>query len=130
MTPREADKWRRKWEESKLKVSRAKRSDYSGDEDVLSNFKMSEQVGVRPEKAILVRITDKLARIGQLLDKEESSVPDETITDTMLDLANYADLLAMVYENRVKKGNNSFVGRVKNDKGEVVYEAERENPLR
>lgn len=50
--------------------------------------------------ALLVRISDKYNRIVNLMDKE-NQVKDETIEDTILDLANYLIIWAM--ERRLKK---------------------------
>ena len=53
------------------------------------------ELGVEPWKGILVRMSDKWARIVQLSTKE-AAVKDETIEDTLLDLANYALLCILV----------------------------------
>ena len=40
--------------------------------------------------AICIRLEDKLWRLEQLIGGKERRVADETIADTLLDLANYA----------------------------------------
>lgn len=40
--------------------------------------------------AILVRLNDKLSRLEVLMSGENAKVKDESINDTLLDLANYA----------------------------------------
>lgn len=77
-----------------------KNADYAGSEDCFRNFRFSAIVGVSPERAILVRVADKLARVSNLLDKE-SQVKDEHITDTLLDMINYLAILkAMLSEQQ------------------------------
>jgi hypothetical protein len=66
----------------------AKNSDYASDEDPFANFRTFGELG------ILVRMSDKFARLKTLLiDKKEVVVSDETVEDTILDLATYAALL-------------------------------------
>ena len=67
---------------SGVEMIKAKNKDYAKDADPWANFRMAELIGVGLEKAILVRISDKLARISNLIDKEET-VKDEKITDTV-----------------------------------------------
>ena len=44
-------------------------------------------------KGILTRLVDKVTRIGNLIDKEEGEVNDESIFDTIQDLINYSAIL-------------------------------------
>lgn len=74
-----------------VELSKLKNADYA-DEDPFKNFRMSVQVGVSPERAILVRLSDKISRISRLLDKEPS-VCTERIEDTILDGINYLAIL-------------------------------------
>ena len=69
-----------------------KNADYAEENSPFKNFKISETVGVPVERAILVRMTDKMSRISNLLDKEES-VKGESINDSLDDLINYAGIL-------------------------------------
>jgi hypothetical protein len=73
-------------------IVRKKNSDYSNGGDPFKNFKMSLQVGVDPARAILVRISDKISRISNLLDRE-AAVKDESIQDTLCDAINYLAIL-------------------------------------
>lgn len=83
-----------------------KNSDYATDENAFKNFEMSTQVGVDPSRAILVRISDKLSRVSNLLGKE-ASVKDERIEDTLNDIINYSAILKAYELSRNKKQNTS-----------------------
>jgi len=77
-----------------------KNHDYAEDSDVYSGFKICEKLGVcKAEEGIIVRITDKLGRVVQLL-KKDAKVSDESIHDTLIDLANYALLLDGLRNNK------------------------------
>ena len=76
-----------------LSVLEKKNHDYSGEVDVLKNFRVSAQVaGVTTEQGILTRLMDKMSRIGNLLQRE-ASVKDESIHDTIMDAINYLAIL-------------------------------------
>lgn len=77
-----------------------KNSDYGAEGDPFKNFNLAKLVDVPADRAILVRITDKLSRISNLLDKP-AKVEDEKLEDTILDLINYAAIL-LVYINNNK----------------------------
>lgn len=56
--------------------------------------------------AVLVRIYDKYSRLKTLkLDKEKAMVKDESIKDTLMDLANYCimELIEMLVDENNKK---------------------------
>lgn len=86
-----------------IEIIREKNSDYSKNGDAFSNFRFAELVGISPERAILVRVSDKLARISNLLDKE-NEVKDETIYDTILDMINYMAILHAFLLDRSRTG--------------------------
>jgi hypothetical protein len=71
--------------------------DYGTGQDPLANLRASGELGVPPWVGCLVRCRDKLSRIESLLAKgeEQRAVRDESLEDTMLDMANYL-LLAVV----------------------------------
>jgi len=71
-----------------------KNHDYATGEDPYANFRMASLVGVDPRRAVLVRMSDKLARIANCLDKP-CAVTDESVVDTLKDLAAYAGILAV-----------------------------------
>lgn len=68
--------------ENMLKTYEAKNADYGNSFD-----ETCDKFGLI---AAIVRMQDKLNRIIQLANKEHSQKVDESIQDTLLDLANYA----------------------------------------
>lgn len=79
-----------------------KNTDYSGTINPFRNFEIVEKIGVASaEQGILVRMTDKISRISNLLDKEPE-VFDERIEDTLIDLANYSIILKCYLEYKRK----------------------------
>lgn len=84
-----------------LAIVEKKNTDYATDIDPWKNFRFAQMVGVPVDRAILVRMSDKLARISNTLDKG-TKVLDETTEDTLLDLINYAAILKAYLENGKK----------------------------
>lgn len=83
-----------------IEISKKKNNDYSGpNRNPFANFRIAETYGIPAEKAILVRMSDKMARIATALDRE-LLVDDETVSDTLKDLANYSMILLMYLENK------------------------------
>lgn len=81
-----------------LALVKIKNNDYATGDDPWKNFRFAEIVGVPVERAILVRMSDKLARISNILGKT-AEVKDESITDTLLDLINYTAILKAYIDN-------------------------------
>ena len=85
-----------------------KNRDYAGT-DYLSNFLMCERMGIPAWKGTLIRLSDKFSRVINIAKTEEISVTDETVVDTLMDLAVYAILTRILYENsragNVRKGD-------------------------
>ena len=81
-----------------------KNSDYAGADDAFRNFRESEGFGISVPKAVMVRISDKWSRIKNLIDKP-GKVADESITDTILDLAVYSIILKLTLDEQNQKSN-------------------------
>lgn len=85
---------------TKMKDILLKKGNDYANEDRLSNFKLAGGIcGIKPEQNCLSLIAVKVARLGVLLnsDKEPSN---ESVKDSVLDLANYAILLSMILEDK------------------------------
>lgn len=86
-------------------ITKAKNSDYTGDTtDPFYNFRHVEELGIcTVEQGFLTRMTDKLSRLKALtVDEVNAKVKDESVQDTLLDLANYCILFAAY----LKENNN------------------------
>ena len=79
-------------------ILKLKGEDYAN-EDVLSNFKSAgSNIGISPELQCLSLIATKVARLGNLLSGKKPN--NESVSDSILDLSNYTDLLyCLVNEN-------------------------------
>lgn len=89
----------------------SKSQDYAQQIDVLSNFKLAGTIcGLTPELNCLSLIATKVARLGVLL-KSENAPNNESIRDSILDLANYAVLLDMIQaekESHVERSSSTI----------------------
>jgi hypothetical protein len=79
-----------------------KNADYAKTTDPLSNLRQCEAFGIPAWKGVLIRITDKFSRVTQLGSGKEAQVKDESIEDTLMDMAVYS-LLAIVLLREGKK---------------------------
>ena len=76
-----------------------KNKDYAGDE-YLSNFLMCEKhMGIPGWKGCIIRLSDKMARLMNMARTEEIAVSDESLADTLTDLAVYAIITRILYED-------------------------------
>jgi hypothetical protein len=76
-------------------LTQAKNADYAGHIDAFKNFQLIEiltEGRVSTAAGILVRLTDKLQRVANLLARP-AQVMDERIEDTLLDNAVYSIIL-------------------------------------
>jgi hypothetical protein len=90
-----------------VEVHDRKNHDYAGSE-YLSNFLMCERyMGIPAWKGCIIRLSDKMSRLMNIAKNEEISVSDETVTDTLTDLAVYAIITRILYENF--KGTKIYV---------------------
>lgn len=77
-----------------------KNADYAGDGDPFANFRLSAGLGVSPFLGCLVRMGDKWSRVQTLVRKgeENRAVVEESLTDTLRDLAVYSLIAICLYE--------------------------------
>lgn len=73
--------------------------------DTLFNLKICELIGIVPtaERGILVRVSDKFMRLISLVDiNEVNAVKNESFEDTIDDIHNYIDYLAIIRKKRLE----------------------------
>lgn len=88
-----------------VEITKKKNADYSGaGDDPFSNFRQIGgliQQSNACEIGFLTRMSDKFSRIGSFVAKGELQVKDESVDDTLLDLANCCILmLGFIVEKR------------------------------
>lgn len=88
--------YQKKFFSSLVELTKKKNHDYAGaSNDPFTNFLLVERSQiVSAEKGIMVRMMDKVSRINNFIDQGVLKVKDESIEDTLKDLANYSALLA------------------------------------
>jgi hypothetical protein len=91
-----------------LQLQEDKNHDYAqGGSVPFKNFELVEYMGVASvEQGLFVRLSDKYSRLASLL-QSDAKVKDEKITDTLVDLANYAVILKCYLEVKNGKDNRS-----------------------
>jgi hypothetical protein len=79
-----------------ISITEKKNADYAGKGgDAFNNFTRVEMLGIATtEQGFVTRMTDKLSRIISFMQNGELLVKDESVEDTLLDLANYCVLMA------------------------------------
>lgn len=115
MTKQEYLEFHKKCTELMVQITAAKNADYTGTSgDPFANFKKVEDLGIcSTEQGFMTRMMDKFMRINSFVQKGVLQVKDESIEDTLLDLANYSILFAGFI--RSKKGAQKKQGISKLD---------------
>jgi hypothetical protein len=105
----------------KKNILKLKGEDYAN-EDVLSNFKTAgANCGISAEQQCLSLIATKVARLGNLLSGKTPN--NESISDSILDLSNYTDLLyCLVNEDDKPKQKSLLKEMMKQDEKDGLYE--------
>lgn len=84
-----------------LETSKKKNADYTGGSpDPFSNFTSVEVLSIKTEVGFLTRMFDKMKRISSFVHQGELQVKDESVKDTLQDLANYCCLMAGYIESQ------------------------------
>lgn len=100
-----------------------KNADYSGNSGSMKNFELSAEItGIKMSKGILTRLVDKVTRIGNLIDKEDGEVKDESIFDTIQDLINYSAIL--YYGLKIERGK---IFQKDENKNEILVASEKDS---
>lgn len=100
-----------------VELHERKDADYGGG-DSLSNFKECEKFGIPAWKGVLIRMSDKWSRIRSLAVKNASV--NETMDDTLADLAVYSIICKML---RKKSGKRHMVSFIDIGTGDEILDA-------
>ena len=106
-----------------VETMEAKNADYSGAsaDDPFFNFTRVEALEIASaEQGFLTRMTDKFTRIISITKKGSAKVKDETIIDTLVDLANYSLLLAAYLESKKIVVSGVALEFGKDSQGDVI----------
>ncbi len=109
MTKQDYISFHEKFCSTMVEVTKKKNADYTGgSDDPFNNFRhignFVQVPGVDIVAAgFLTRMSDKFSRIGSFISKGELQVKEESVTDSLLDLANYSALLAGYLKEQADK---------------------------
>ena len=78
----------------------AKKHDY-GNTDIFANFRLSELAGIPAWQGSVVRMGDKYARISNFIKKGDFKFKEESIKDTLMDMAIYSLITIVLYEEEM-----------------------------
>ncbi len=76
-------------------LHRKKNQDYGSDEDPFANVRASEEFAIPAWLGSIVRANDKMTRLKTFARKRQ--LANETVEDSLLDLANYAVIALVLY---------------------------------
>lgn len=103
MRAKEFDKTYKELVDSRLALIQIKRNDYAGDDNVFSNFEeTSRELNITIDQVFLFWITIKRQRLANLLINCRTP-KNESVEDTLEDLANYVDLYNIYRRGRGDK---------------------------
>ena len=92
-----------------IEISRKKNADYTGgDDNPFANFQSVETLGISTEIGFLTRMNDKMMRISSFVKNGTLQVKDESVLDTLQDLANYAALFAGYLKSKQLQEKNTI----------------------
>lgn len=94
-----------------------KQHDYGADEDIFANFRLSELSGVPAWQGSVIRMGDKYSRISNFIKKGEFKFKEESIKDTLMDMAVYSLITMILFEEAEENEAEAYGGRE-----EVVYD--------
>lgn len=87
-----------------LTTTTKKNSDYADTKDAFANFRLIEILtngNIKTVWGIFTRMTDKVKRIASLLFRS-ASVKDESLKDSLMDLAVYSLIMVIILEQNEK----------------------------
>jgi len=98
------------------KLMQKKNSDYAYGNDPYANFRGSEMLGISPVMGILLRMQDKMMRIKTFDLTKNLLVKGESVEDSIIDIINYAVLIAGFIEYETQRGKQGCVNTIREDK--------------
>jgi hypothetical protein len=93
--------------EEMFRITSIKNHDYSPGDEALANFNEFGAAGV------LVRISDKTKRLKTALWHKQDYLVNETVIDTVTDLAVYSVILRILAEEEAKKEKPAIIVKVR-----------------
>lgn len=109
-------------------ITAKKNADYTGGagvDDAFANFNGVSAIGIDPLQGFLTRMWDKFARISAFVKKGVLQVENETVEDTLLDLANYCILMAGWIRDHKEKQAGPTSGQLYENSVKAMQERER-----
>ena len=88
-----------------------KQHDYGADEDIFANFRLSELSGVPAWQGSVIRMGDKYSRISNFIKKGEFKFKEESIKDTLMDMAVYSLITMILFEEAEGDEAEAYGGR-------------------
>lgn len=85
-----------------------KTNDYSGNKP-LKDIREVADLGIEPWKGVVVRMVHKFGRLKQLTRGTKTMCKDETIVDTLMDIAGYALIVIILLREHVKKTKRGLI---------------------
>lgn len=98
-------KFHKEFCEKMMEITSKKNHDYAGfSGSAFSNFEIVEKCDIAStEQGFLTRMMDKISRINSFIKQGSCKVKDESVQDTLIDLANYSALLAGYMKTKIDK---------------------------
>ena len=88
-----------------------KQHDYGADEDIFANFRLSELCGVPAWQGSVIRMGDKYSRISNFIKNGEFKFKEESIKDTLMDMAVYSLITMILFEEAEGDEAEAYGGR-------------------
>ena len=83
-----------------------KNHDYAGD-DPLSNLRACERTGLAAWKGVVIRLQDKFSRLENFMVNSSLCINDESMFDTLNDIAVYSILCRVLMEEEKKNEDHN-----------------------
>lgn len=82
-----------------------KGADYGTDADIFANIRASEEFGIDGWRGSILRANDKMSRLKAFM--LNGNLKNESVEDSLLDLANYAVIALCLYREKVASESSS-----------------------